>query len=220
MFLAGYVFILNLKQVAQRHLQRGNSFLAEFCQRHIFGYKLAACLLESSQSRVLYSDADVLWFSDPSITMKEYCKLPIYAACDPLLSCDVSLLHIAEAYLGLSFRDPPFVNAGIAIYNSDPTESQNIDFLLARVLEKETIDNFSEQTIVTILARTVGGLIDSKDVFVGLADTINHPPSYFGTDWVARHYIRPARHLFWSDCSVLFDSSLSRFFSGRIRPYC
>jgi hypothetical protein len=185
--------------------------LARFCRKHIFGYKLAACLKCCRERRVLYADADVLWFRDASGLMRECVSLPLYATTDIYDSYNHGLLDTLPAPLASSLRERPYVNAGVAIYNRDLPEIALFRSYVSAALAEDPVHRFSEQGLVAALAKQMGGVIPNNVVCMDHEDRFVFRSSFGGQSWYARHYIsRPdLRSQFWIDAYWVRNSSLS-----------
>jgi hypothetical protein len=195
---------LDCPTVASYHQVKGLEQLAIFCKRHIFGFKLAACLYAVNTGQLLYADADVLWFKDPEPLVTSHTDKVVWGAEDCHPSYDPDLLrYLPEDQVQLLSKKP-FVNAGFALYNQLFLNAIQLQTYTEVILKNDPIHEFSEQTLVAIHAKTEGGILTSEEVCVSCEYTTNIYPSFSGKNWFARHYIRPVRQQFWIDAAGMF----------------
>jgi hypothetical protein len=198
-FWPGPVGCIDRAGTAAFHERNGAPFLAEFCRRHVFGFKLAACLRLAAEHRVFYADSDVLWLHDIGALMSRCGQKPLYAAVDCGPSYDFELAgRLGEARRN-RLLTPPHINAGVALFNRALPELNTYDADLASLLANGPISQFSEQTLVALLVQDIGGTFGEEDVRV-TEDRLTAPsPSFRHHPWIARHYISPVRAQYWID---------------------
>ncbi|QIR37987.1 hypothetical protein HCG51_15610 [Tolypothrix sp. PCC 7910] len=190
---------LDRLSTAKFHHDQGQQLLANFCDKHIFGFKLSVCLRVAQQNRVLYADSDVLWFRDSVELMKRYSEKAIYAAEDYNDSYNKKLLLKLDEQLQKYLAQTPFINAGFAIFNRFIPEIDEYKEFLSYILAEQPIHHFSEQTLVAILTKTIGDTIKEQDVYVKEHYLTSWKASFCQKPWIARHYISPVRHQLWID---------------------
>lgn len=199
-----YFWPYNIEIVTRQHValaseKPNNNLIAEFCRKHIFGYKLALCLNTAKSSRHIYADTDVLWHGDVCKLMQKYNSQPIYAGIDSTPSYDPQLVEkILELYK-IDLLHPPFVNAGLAIYNNCSDLEEIIEPLLTNTVAQPSIHEFAEQSVVAALVKKIGNVMSPLDIEVSCNNMTLCQPSFKGKTWIARHYIRPVRSQFWLD---------------------
>jgi hypothetical protein len=200
-FWPSEIICLNREVVSNFWRMRADQQIADFCMRHIFGYKIAACLMLAVDSRVLYSDGDVLWFRDPVNLMGIHGEFPLYGSSDIYASYHHNLLGKLPGSLPEDLKNRPFINAGVAIYNRDLHEIDRFRQYLDAVLSEDPVHRFSEQGLVAALVVQIGGVISSETVCMDHEESSLCLPSFRSKPWVARHYIsRPdLRAQFWVD---------------------
>lgn len=179
----------------------GRVMLAKFCSGHIFGYKLAACLRLAQSGRVLYADSDVLWFRDAVMLMKECYSLPLYATTDLGHSYNHRILKTLSENLESLLQSPPYLNAGVAVYNRDLLELNQYDEYIREALSEDPVHRFSEQGLVAALAKQIGGVIPNDVICMAENDRNSILASFNGEPWCARHYVSMphVRQQFWID---------------------
>lgn len=181
------------------HDAQGESGLAEFCRRDIFGFKLAACKRASQNSRTLYCDADVLWFHDCGRLMKKHADRPLYGSTDLGKSVDdetVSLLSPDSQHLVLQ---EPRVCAGFAIYNTPIEFSEEITQVIETLIAKECIGRLAEQTLVGLMVRERGELIDFERVPMLRPISAKFGQDHISEDTFACHYPGELKTQLWID---------------------
>lgn len=200
-FWPGDMECLHREGVANYWHNRGNDGIAIFCRRHIFGYKLAACLMMAVKGRVLYVDADVLWFRDPTSFMDMYKRLPLYGTTDIYPSYNDNTLGFLPDALSACLMKPPFVNAGLAIYNREIHEISRFVRYLDAVLLESPVHRFSEQGLVAALVKQSGEVIPNEIICMDHNENSVFLPSFRSKQWFARHYISRSdlRAQFWVD---------------------
>lgn len=206
-FWPGQIAYFTRDTTAKYHEETGSNLIAEFCRRSVFGYKFAACLRRCITGRFLYCDADVLWFRDVVPFVDNHSRFPIFAATDPFRSYNEAFLACLPPEDRQRLVDPPFVNAGFAVWNSVPDQGF-INRMLSVALAGPNVHPLTEQTMVATFAKTVGGIIAAHDVNVMVEPRSFLRPSFRHTPWVARHYIGPVREQFWLDAWWALRSSL------------
>jgi hypothetical protein len=176
--------------------KKGHSDILTYAQRELFGKKLACILASAEIGPTLYSDTDVLWFSEPSLPSSS-AAITIRMSVDDVYSYDFSLLE------HLNCRDilkrPP-LNAGIVFVDGPALEVPLIHEAVTRVAQFP--HNFSEQTILALAGNYLGDHWPAEEIaiFTTDKDRLIRPGTYPRfRNWVARHYVSPVRQLFWID---------------------
>lgn len=192
---------LSREEVASRLCASEGAMLAKFCNRHIFGYKLAACLLLAKECRVLYADSDVLWFRDAGMLMQECALKPLYATTDLGHSYNHRILSTLPENLEFLLQQQPYLNAGVAIYNRNLPELNLYHDYISEALSEHPVHRFSEQGLVAALAKQIGGVISNDVVCMAQNDRNSILPSNKDESWYARHYVSMprVRQQYWID---------------------
>ncbi len=198
----GGVEILSISDVANWHRSEGNNRMATFCEKHVFGFKHALCLLalKKERKRVLYCDSDVLWFRDGSKLLECYGKSNLVGTTDCGFSYNRALLDKFPKWREVLLGDSG-INAGFAIYNRTPEYGDEEIQILDAILEETPIHFFSEQTLFAILVRKQGAMISNGDVTN--FEKRSASPSWLFKNWYARHYVSSIRFQFWTDALFL-----------------
>lgn len=174
-------------------------YLADFCRNHIFGFKFAACMLASYNKRVVYSDADVLWFGDCADLMAKYRSGSLHGSFDIGKSLDSDVLQMMDSTTANLVSQAPWVCAGFVVYNKPLIRHSLITEVVGNINRQKQIGRFAEQTLVAALVRAEGGMIASENVrmvepnsaclFQNPRDSANF----------AKHYPDTERPQFWID---------------------
>ena len=184
---------------SQHMAQENRHEMAEFCNRHIFGYKLAACLRASQYGRVLYSDADVLWLGDCNELMSEHQQVPILGSHDIGIAIDDNVVEMLPEVAAKLVQEKPRVCAGFAIYNQPLLSHPLVADTVQQIIANAEIGRLAEQTLVGALARTEGGIIPAEHVQMIQPNTAKLRLAYSQRPAFARHYPYNVRPQFWID---------------------
>ena len=175
--------------------------LLRFAEREVMGRKLAAILAGARRGPILYCDTDVLWFRDPA-RLDEL----LDPTGPPLLvpSLDMEREYddrLVPGRLAELASSPPAC-AGFLFARGDLLAACPMDETLAFAAERGV--GRTEQTIVAELARRTGDRRwPEEEVACTAGDRFSLAPTFRGRPWTARHYVAPARHLFWTDALAL-----------------
>jgi hypothetical protein len=178
------------------HKARRRFELAQYAERNVYGRKLSVILAMAEQSRVLWCDCDILFFSDFSnlVEKRVQSKPFLQTAEDAIYAYDVQL---TDGKLKHLYSRPP-VNTGLVLCEGNLYDSCD----LGEIIKQALLDcmYLTEQTILAEAAFQVGSIAWSLQV-VRLFDDdkFTIKPTYLGKNWIARHYVAPIRHLFWRD---------------------
>lgn len=178
------------------HYRSESPGIASFCREHIFGFKLAACCRASENSRVIYCDADVLWFRDFAKLMSEYKSHEIHVSTDPYCSLDERVFNVLPQLTVDQISVPPSYCAGFMIWNTHRVLVDRIEHLLNSFTRVHTASRFTEQTIVAALGAEFGTRIDLADVEMIEPGSVSLFPR---SSPIARHYPTKFRPQFWLD---------------------
>ncbi|MBD2201186.1 hypothetical protein H6G33_01035 [Calothrix sp. FACHB-1219] len=184
------------------HENQGYPKLAEFACKSNVGKKLAAILDFGQKTRILWCDADVLWFTEPLdilIPIQSHQELPLLKLSEDFHpSYDANLLSCGLEHL----YNKPFINTGLVFINGNILNAVNLENLFN--LSSKQSNHFTEQTILAEAAYQLkASLWTREEIACFLEDSISFVPNYHGKQWLARHYISPVRHLFYRDALAL-----------------
>lgn len=185
---------------------KNNQNLYNYANKELWGKKFVAVLYCSEHFPTLYSDTDILWFSDPkSIETSTY---PILK-----MGLDIELSFSTEMGQTLNEENALLnrpLNAGLIYAHGDFSSYPKWNELCNYLSEKP--DNRTEQTAFAILNNYFNPDIfwSFDEVLIKLDDsnslksTIKHYPGI-----MARHYVSVKNPTFWRDSVyVLFKKTL------------
>lgn len=202
--MAAGVNFWTVEAVARQLQDQGHTHLAQLCTRHVFGYKLAVCAMLSIKGRVLYADTDILWRANPLDLIEKNTDLPLYASSDYQASYDNNLIKILPRHLTGGIDSAPFVNAGLFIMNVPLAGHPVLLEILAGLPPQFALGHFTEQTIVAILAKKLGGIMSRSEVEVlqpGEFDGRSRRISRANQAKFASHFVTPVRKYFWHEAA-------------------
>lgn len=197
------------------HQERERSELVQYADKDPFGRKLSTILAMAEQTRLLWCDCDILFFSDFStLVAKPASHGPfLESAQDSFYSYDRCL---TEGRLQHLYGRPP-VNTGLILCEGNFYDSCGLGDII-----KQGIPNRMYLTEQTILAEAVfqaGRIAWDLDVIVMFnGDESTLSPTYLGKHWIARHYVGPIRHLFWRDALAMRLRSWRALGTSESRP--
>jgi len=171
--------------------------MVAWSQKQIWGRKLATIISFSMNSRVLFSDSDVLWFKTP-FNYKELLEIKLKLSVDNDYFYDNKCIK-SLGLEGIYTKFPP-INCGV-VFISD---FNNIITPIARECmkyEAESPGNFSEQTFFAILNMKYKSVWTSEQIRVDISDMISDfaETSDITNDIIARHYVWRLKWIFWKD---------------------
>lgn len=175
--------------------------LARYAARHVLGRKLTVVLAHSLEPVPhLWSDADILWFQEPSAeTLKKAKAMGLATTPDICASYDPGMVGLRPALPAL----PYFFNSGLVLTSRPVENSLAFDDLLKSAADKP--HHFSEQTILASLAAQTGTPAWTlQEVHISFDDEHRIPLRALcaGQPWVARHYACALKQ-FWRDAIYL-----------------
>ncbi|NET31558.1 MAG: hypothetical protein F6K19_06105 [Cyanothece sp. SIO1E1] len=197
----GNMQIWDRASVIQYHTMSGveGQSLAIFCERHIFGFKLAACLRAAASGRTLYSDADVLWFGDIFQLMSRYSDCPVYGSHEAGDSLDEPTLQLFPALIKHQILNEIRCCAGFGVFNRLPSEEVHLNQMVRQVIQFKEIGQFCEQTLFNRIVSEIGTIIHHNDVHMyapKFPPRLHNPLKNLST---AIHYPGSAKYQFWID---------------------
>jgi hypothetical protein len=179
------------------------SHIAMLCRNHVYGLKAAAIMRASLMGPVIYADTDVLWFRPPQQLLPDSSvgdRVWLRLQEDRQMAYDSRLLG-PWPFLG----EEPHYCAGVMVASGDlrPAFEQITSAEVQRIYE--TPGQFTEQTTFAALQRKIGipGL-EADRAYLSWEDRFTLRPRIFDKPWVLRHYVGPARHLYWRDLLYLY----------------
>lgn len=177
--------------------------IALLCRKHVYGLKAAAIMRASLMGPMIYADTDVLWFRPPQQLLP-----------DPSAAGRVSLRLQEDRQMAYDSRllgpwpflqEGPHYCAGVMVANGDlrPAFEQITSPEVERIYD--TPGQFTEQTTFAALQRKIGiPALEADKAYISWEDRFTLRPRIFDKPWVLRHYVGPARHLYWRDVFYLY----------------
>jgi hypothetical protein len=192
--------VLSREQIIAEAESAGERELAQYAEASAWGLKVASIVLLGRRGPVLFVDADMLWFADPSDLLG-----PSDSWAKPRGVRESNCYQHRELALRFCPKvlEPPFVNGGIlALYG---------EFLAANILRamvREALadpeDGAFEQTIIASAVHRGAGLLPNNLSLVEFddIDRLCHR-NMKREGYYSRHYVNWVRHLFYRDALKL-----------------
>ena len=205
----GKINVLSREHIIAQAHAAGERELAQYAEASAWGLKVAAIVLVARREPVLFVDADILWFNDPTDLLGPtdfWGKPRGVRESNCYQHRDLALRFCPEVL------ESPFVNGGILALHG---EFLTPEILRAMVREALTDPNDGafEQTIIATAVHRGAGLMPGTMSLVEF-DDINRlcqrnmrPEGYY-----SRHYVNWMRHLLYRDALKL---RLQRSHRGR-----
>jgi len=182
------------------------SLINEYAGRNPFGLKLAILLKENEIGRTLWCDSDILFFGDLSQAIQNLPAGPIFVA-------GVDWIHGYEPqlrnFLGGQWMPDKPVNAGFILFEAVPFVMSEIQAGLD--FSRKSWNWATEQTLVAYFHAKMGGLYwDECQMVITEEDLYEIRGDPWSKGWMARHYIKPHRPMFWRDVYLLKKQGKNR----------
>lgn len=199
--------IISWEQCAGYYKNKGNLDLYKYANEDLWGKKLVAILYCAEQYKILYSDTDVLWYSDPIPSLKMDNDKYIKMCLDEDFSYAEEMVNeLGEQHIFLS---RPF-NAGIIYAHGDfstfPKWEKLSNYLSELSNKNIKKRGWTEQTAFAILNNYFGTHWKKNEMLL----EINDHNSFFNKykreyrEIYARHYVTTKGWLFWRDYLYYF----------------
>lgn len=186
---------------ANYFLSNGNINLYNYAKNELWGKKLISILAFAVNEPILYSDTDVLWYSDPSdlFTSESHSSPSIRMSQDKEFCYSTTMLN--ELNEDAILNQKP-LNAGIIYIDGDFSVYKKWDLLCAYLGKKS--DNRTEQTTFAILTNYYGKPWSMNQIYLNTADIKNVCIVKKEINYIARHYVNTKGWLFWRDFVISF----------------
>jgi hypothetical protein len=174
--------------------------LAQYAEASGWGLKVASIALIARREPVLFVDADILWFADPSDLLG-----PSDSWAEPRgvreSNCyqhrDMALRFCPEVL------ESPFVNGGILALHGEFLTPEILHAMVREALADPQNGEF-EQTIIATAVHKGAGLLPSKTSLVAFDDIESFYHRNMRTEgYYSRHYVNWMRHLLYRDALKL-----------------
>jgi len=206
----GKINVLSREQITAQADAAGECELAQYAQSSPWGLKLASIVLLARRQPVLFVDADILWFKDPSDLFgpRDFWANPrgvMENNCHQRR--DMALRYCPKVL------DPPFVNGGILALHGEFLPAEILRSMVHEALA-DPKDGTFEQTIIASAVHRGAGLLPSKINLVAFDDIHRFCHRNMRREgYYSRHYVNWMRHLFYRDALRLrWRSVLTRNF--------
>lgn len=178
----------------------GKGSLSDYASASPYGLKLASIIYAGRQSLpVLFVDADILWFADPSSLLGDPVRWGAPRGI-PESNC-YQRRDMAMRYCP-AVLDPPHVNGGILAFRGEFLEKGLLEVMIAEAMT-DPRDGSYEQTIIATAVHKGAGLFPEQLCLTEFEDRdlLRHR-NMRKEGFCARHYVNWMRHLLYRDAFV------------------
>lgn len=189
--------VLTREMVIREAGAAGEDELAQYAAASPYGLKLAAIILGSRKPEpVLFVDADILWFKDPTNVLgssQQWGKPRGVREGACYQRREMALRYCPQVL------EPPFVNGGILAMKGEFLSPPLIRSMVREAL-KDPKDGSFEQTIIAASVKLGGGLLPEKICLVEFDDIEKFQHRNMRKEgFYSRHYVNWMRHLLYRD---------------------
>ena len=196
----GKINVVSPEEIIAEADAAGERELAKYAEASGWGLKVASIVLFARREPVLFVDADILWFADPSDLLG-----PKDSWAEPRGVRESNCYQHREMALRFcaGVLEPPFVNGGIlALHGEFLTPA------VLRAMVREALvdpqDGAFEQTIIASAVHMGAGLLPGEMSLVAFDDVDRFRQRNMRTEgYYSRHYVNWMRHLFYRDALKL-----------------
>ena len=194
------ITVLTRREVSTAASAAGFPELADYARESPYGLKLAAFVTEARKQRVLFVDADILWFQDPASLLGDPASWEKPRALREN-NChqrrEMALRHCAQVL------EPPFVNSGIVALHGELMTPELLRSMVQEALPHPK-DSSCEQTIIATAIKLCGEFFPEKLSLVEFYDVHRFRPRNMNDEgYCSRHYVNWMRHLLYRDALKL-----------------
>lgn len=192
----GKINVLSREQITAQADAAGECELAQYAQSSPWGLKLASIVLLARRQPVLFVDADILWFKDPSDLFgpRDFWANPrgvMENNCHQRR--DMALRYCPKVL------DPPFVNGGILALHGEFLTPEILRAMVREALS-DPQDGAFEQTIIATAVHKGAGLLPNQLSLVEFDDIYKFCRRNMRKEgYYSRHYVSWMRHLLYRD---------------------
>ena len=192
--------VLMRDQICDAASSAGFPELAEYARVSPYGLKLAAIVTEARKQSVLFVDADILWFRDPTLLTGDatsWDKPRALRESNCHQDRGMALRHCARVL------EPPFVNSGIVALHGDLMAPELLRSMVQEALPHPK-DSSCEQTIIASAVKLNGELFPEKLSLVEFDDVRRfRSRDPWSEGYCSRHYVNWMRHMLYRDALKL-----------------
>jgi len=196
----GKIEVLCPEEIIAQAEAAGERELAQYAEASGWGLKLACIILSARREPVLFVDADILWFADPSDLLG-----PRNSWARPRGVRETNCHQHRDMALRFCPKvlEPPFVNGGIIALHGQFLPADILHAMLHDALTDPKNGTF-EQTIIASAVHMGAGLLPGQINLVEFDDTdrLRHR-NMKQEGYYSRHYVNWMRHLFYRDALKL-----------------
>ena len=196
----GNIHVLSREQIVAQADTAGERELAQYAEASPYGLKLASIVLLARREPVLFVDADILWFKDPTGLFgpsQSWAKPRGVSESNCYQHRDMALRYCPEVL------KPPFVNGGILALHGEFLAPEILRAMVREALVDPKEGTF-EQTIIASAVHTGAGLLPNKLSLVAFDDVHKFCLRNMRKEgYYSRHYVNWMRHLLYRDALAL-----------------
>jgi len=196
----GKIDVLSREQIIAEAHTAGERELAQYAEASAWGLKVASIVLLARQEPVLFVDADILWFADPSDLLG-----PSDSWAKPRGVRENNCYQHREMALRFCPKvlEPPFVNGGTLALHGEFLPPEILRAMVREALADPN-DGAFEQTIIAAAVHRGAGLLPGKTSLVEFDDIDRFCHRNMRREgYCSRHYVNWMRHLFYRDALKL-----------------
>jgi hypothetical protein len=206
----GKINVLSREQIIAQAGAAGERELAQYAEASGWGLKVASIVLLARREAVLFVDADILWFADPTDLFGPsdfWAKPRGVRERNCYQHRDMALRFCPEVL------EPPFVNGGILALHGEFLKAEILRAMVHEALA-DPKDGAFEQTIIASAVHRGAGLLPGEISLVEFDDIDRFRHRNMKREgYYSRHYVNWMRHLFYRDALRLrWRSVLTRNF--------
>lgn len=192
--------VLPRDEVCQAASSAGFPELAQYARESPYGLKLSAIVTQAMEQPVVFVDADILWFRDPTLLLGDstlWEKPRALRESNCYQSREMALHYCAQVL------EPPFVNSGIVALHGELMAPELLGSMVQQALLQPQ-DSRCEQTIFATAVKRGGQLFPDKLCFVGFDDAYRFRSRDVKNEgYYSRHYVNWMRHVLYRDALKL-----------------
>jgi hypothetical protein len=207
----GRINVFSRKQIIADADAAGERELAQYAEASAYGLKLASIVLLARREPILFVDADILWFRDPTLLLgnpTSWVRPRALRENNCRQRQDMALRYCAQVL------QPPFVNSGIVSLYGELMAPALLRSMVQDALPSP-LDSSCEQTIIAIAVKLGGEFFPEKLSLVAVDDTYScFIRNAKDEGYYSRHYVTPARQLLYRD-ALRLRLDLGKFITRR-----
>jgi len=192
--------VLTRQEICTTVFSAGFPELAEYARESPYGLKLAAIVTQAKKQPVLFVDADILWFRDPTSLLGDP---PLWEKPRALRESNCHQRRDIAIQYCVQVLEPPFVNSGIVALHGELMAPELLRSMVRDALPHPK-DSSCEQTIIATAVKLGGEFFPEKLSLVEFDDVYRFRSRNMKTEgYYSRHYVNWMRHLLFRDALKL-----------------